>query len=191
MTITNEEKKILEQRFGVYENENNYELESWTDRGVNMFINIDKNSNENLLEQLETFVDNFNLDEEIDYHRENVDYKLNFTIKESIEDFESWLDCLLTLIEELKELESKKDIKVLKGVGVTESSNGLAIVLIDIYDNVMAQYDIKVNIMNYSRNELFQISYEISKEINELYYTLNEVPTEEQVKDIVRKIIIK
>lgn len=191
MIITNEEKKILEQRFGVYENENNYELESWTDRGVNMFINIDKNSNENLLEQLETFVDNFNLDEEIDYHRENVDYKLNFTIKESIEDFESWLDCLLALIEELKELESKKDIKVLKGVGVTESSNGLAIVLIDIHDNVMAQYDIKVNIMNYSRNELFQISYEISKEINELYCTLNEILTEEQVKDIVRKIIIK
>lgn len=191
MIITNEEKKILEQRFGVYENENNYELENWTDRGVNMFINIDKNSNENLLEQLETFVDNFNLDEEIDYHRENVDYKLNFTIKESIEDFESWLDCLLALIEELKELESKKDIKVLKGVGVTESSNGLAIVLIDIHDNVMAQYDIKVNIMNYSRNELFQISYEISKEINELYCTLNEILTEEQVKDIVRKIIIK
>ena len=191
MTITNEEKKILEQRFGVYENENNYELESWTDRGVNMFINIDKNSNENLLEQLETFVDNFNLDEEIDYHRENVDYKLNFTIKESIEDFESWLDCLLSLIEELKELENKKDIKILKGVGVTESSNRLAIVLIDIHDNIMAQYDIQVNIMNYSRNELFQISYEISKEINELYYTLNEIPTEEQVKDIVRKVIIK
>ena len=191
MTITNEEKKILEQRFGVYENENNYELESWTDRGVNMFINIDKNSNENLLEQLETFVDNFNLDEEIDYHREDVDYKLNFTIKESIEDFESWLNYLLYLIEELKKLESKKDIKVLKGVGVTESSNGLAIVLIDIHDNIMAQYDIQVNIMSYSRNELFQISYEISKEINELYYTLNEVPTEEQVKDIVRKIIIK
>lgn len=102
MKITNKERKILEKYFGFSELNENYELEQWTNGGVDMIIYIDKNSNETLIEQLEEYIDNFDIDEEIDLYRENEDYKSNFTIRASLEDFENWVEYINDIIKELK-----------------------------------------------------------------------------------------
>lgn len=102
MEITNKERKILEKYFGFSELNDSYDIEQWTNGGVDMIIYIDKNSNETLIEQLEEYIDNFDIDEEIDLYRENEDYKNNFTIRASLEDFESWVKYINDIIKELK-----------------------------------------------------------------------------------------
>ena len=103
MKITSKERELLLELFNINESAYELELESWTNGGVNMFISIDKNSDNNLLEQLERFVENFDIDEEIDIHREDENYKRNFTIKESINDFENWVDYIEECISKLEE----------------------------------------------------------------------------------------
>ena len=90
MKITSKEREILEELFNISEGTNEIELESWTNGGVDMFITINKNSYNTLLGQLKEFVENFDIDKEIDIHREDENYKRNFTIRESITDFENW-----------------------------------------------------------------------------------------------------
>ena len=80
-------KRILNKYFIIYENNYSnglfYELESWTDKGVNMFITLD--SNKNIIEEFKDYIDFFDIDEEIEIHRQNRDYKFNFTIKKQDE----------------------------------------------------------------------------------------------------------
>src|SRR5574344_202516 len=102
MEITNKERKILEKYFGFSELNDSYDIEQWTNGGVDMIIYIDKNSNETLIEQLEEYINNFDIDEEIDLYRENEDYKNNFTIRASLEDFENWVEYINDIIKELK-----------------------------------------------------------------------------------------
>lgn len=59
------------------------EVEMWTDGGVDMIINLQPFTKEEFIE----YVDNFDIDEEIDLHREGKDYKKAFTITESVKDF--------------------------------------------------------------------------------------------------------
>ena len=96
-------REILEKHFNIYESNTEYELENWTDGGVDMFINIDKDKN--IIEELEKFIENFDIDEEIELHRQGDDYKSNFTIKESLNDFENWLENIKDIIKELRENE--------------------------------------------------------------------------------------
>lgn len=98
-------REILEKHFNIYENSTAYELENWTDGGVDMFINIDKDKN--IIEELEKFIENFDIDEEIEILRQNDDYKMNFTIKESLNDFENWLENIKDIIKELRENEEE------------------------------------------------------------------------------------
>ena len=102
MKITSKEREILEELFNISEETNEIELESWTNGGVDMFITIDKNSYNTLLRQLEEFVENFDIEEEIDIHREDENYKRNFTIRESINDFEKWVGYIRYCISKLK-----------------------------------------------------------------------------------------
>ena len=103
MKITSKERELLEELFNISEGTNEIELESWTDGGVDMFITIDKNSYNTLLRQLEEFVKNFDIDKEIDIHREDENYKRNFTIRESINDFENWVDYIEECSSKLEE----------------------------------------------------------------------------------------
>lgn len=96
-------EKILEKYFNIYEYDNYCDLENWTDGSVNMLIPIDKSKN--IIEELENFIENFNIDEEIEIHRENEYYKKDFTIRESLEDFENWVEYIKNIIEELKKIE--------------------------------------------------------------------------------------
>ena len=51
MRIIKNEREILEHYFNIFENESGYELETWTNGGVDMIITIKKNG-DTLLEQL-------------------------------------------------------------------------------------------------------------------------------------------
>ena len=203
MEITSKERELLLKLFNINESAYELELESWTNGGVNMFISIDKNSDNNLLEQLERFVENFDIDEEIDIHREDENYKRNFTIKESINDFENWVDYIEECISKLEEYNNKLEednddneeeyepLATLVGVGVKDTENGLKIMLVGTDDNVLGEYELVVNISGYKEIQLFNICYEISKNIKDLYYNVGRIPTQEEVLNVVREVMVK
>ena len=198
MKITSKEREMLEELFNVSESADDLELESYTDGGVDMFITIEKNNSNNLLEQLRLFVKNFDIDEEIDIHRQDTDYRRNFTIRESINDFENWVDYIRDCISKL-ELYNNEDeeemnyepLETLKGVGVKDTENGIEIMLMGMTSGLLQKYEIIMNIKNYNETDLFNICYEISNEVKNLYYNNNGVPSETQVKEVVRNIIVK
>ena len=205
MEITSKERELLLELFNINESAYELELESWTNGGVNMFISIDKNSDNNLLEQLERFVENFDIDEEIDIHREDENYKRNFTIKESINDFENWVDYIEECISKLEEYNNEleeynnedeeeveyKPLETLVGVGVKDTENGIEIMLMGMTSGLLQKYEVIMNIKNYDETDLFNICYEISNEVKNLYYNNNGVPSETQVKEVVRNIMVK
>lgn len=197
MKITSKERELLVELFNISESANDLELESWTDGGVNMFIGIDKNSDNNLLEQLERFVENFDIDEEIDIHRQDTDYRRRFTIRESIRDFENWVDYIEECISKLEEYNNEEEemnyepLETLKGVGVKDIDNGLEIMLMGETSGLLQKYEVVMNIKNYNETDLFNICYEISNDIKNLYYNNNGIPSETQVKEVIRNIIAK
>ena len=200
MKITSKERELLVELFNINESAYELELESWTDGGVDMFISIDKNSDNNLLEQLERFVENFDIDEEIEIHRKDENYKRNFTIRESITDFENWVDYIVkNCISQLEEEYNNEDeeeveyepLETLKGVGVKDTENGIEIMLMGMTSGLLQKYEIIMNIKNYNETDLFNICYEISNEVKNLYYNNNSIPSETQVKEVVRNIMVK
>lgn len=102
MKLTKKERKILEQNFDLSEDEKDISLEAWTVGGVNMFVYISKDSNKTVQEQLENYVENFNVDEEIELYRKNKEYREAFSIRESLHDFDDWLKFVEGVIKELK-----------------------------------------------------------------------------------------
>lgn len=209
MRIIKNEREILENYFTILENESGYELETWTNEGVDMIITIEKNG-DTLLEQLKEYIDNFDIDSEIDMYRENEEYRNNFTIKESLEDFESYISYVKDLIEELEtnkeneeflenllddeDMEDDEDyepLETLIGVGVNDTEKGLKIILVGYNNNVLAEYEIEMNIKGYKEIELFNVCYEISKDIKDLYYSVGRIPTQEEVLNVVREVMVK
>ena len=198
MKITSKEREMLEELFNVSESADDLELESYTDGGVDMFITIEKDNSNNLLEQLERFVENFDIDEEIDIHREDENYKRNFTIRESINDFENWVDYIEECISKLEEYNNEDEeeinyepLETLKGVGVKDTENGIEIMLMGMTSGLLQKYEVVMNIKNYDETDLFNICYEISNDIKNLYYNNNGVPSETQVKEVIRNIMVK
>ena len=198
MKITSKERELLLELFNINESAYELELESWTDGGVDMCISIDKTSDNNLLEQLERFVENFDIDEEIDIHREDENYKRHFTIRESINDFENWVDYIEECISKLEEYNNEDEeemdyepLETLKGVGVKDTENGIEIMLVGMASGLLQKYEVVMNIKNYDETDLFNICYEISNEVKNLYYNNNGVPSETQVKEVVRNIMVK
>lgn len=209
MRIIKNEREILENYFTILENESGYELETWTNEGVDMIITIEKNG-DTLLEQLKEYIDNFDIDSEIDMYRENEEYRNNFTIKESLEDFESYISYVKNLIEELEtnkeneeflekllddeDMEDDEDyepLETLIGVGVNDTEKGLKIILVGHNNNVLGEYEIEMNIKGYKEIELFNVCYEISKDIKDLYYSVGRIPTQEEVLNVVREVMVK
>ena len=198
MKITSKERELLVELFNINESAYGLELESCTDGGVNMLIGIDKDSDYDLLAQLEQFVENFDIDEEIDIQRQDAYYRRKFTIKESIRDFENWVDYIEECISKLKEYNNEDEeeveyepLETLKGVGVKDTENGIEIMLMGATSGLLQKYEIIMNIKNYDETDLFNICYEISNEVKNLYYNNNGVPSETQVKEVVRNIMVK
>lgn len=74
------------------------EVETWTNGGVNMIIWL----NPFTVEEFEKRVNDFDVDEEIELHRQGQDYRNAFSIKESLKDFEDFhsrLKNILSLLE--------------------------------------------------------------------------------------------
>ena len=198
MKITSKERELLLELFNINESAYGLELESCTDGGVNMLIGIDKDSDYDLLAQLEQFVENFDIDEEIDIQRQDAYYRRKFTIKESIRDFENWVDYIEECISKLKEYNNEDEeeveyepLETLKGVGVKDTENGIEIMLMGATSGLLQKYEIIMNIKNYDETDLFNICYEISNEVKNLYYNNNGIPSETQVKEVVRNIMVK
>lgn len=198
MKITSKERGLLVELFNINESAYGLELESCTDGGVNMLIGIDKDSDYDLLAQLEQFVENFDIDEEIDIQRQDAYYRRKFTIKESIRDFENWVDYIKKCISKLEEYNNEDEeeveyepLETLKGVGVKDTENGIEIMLMGMISGLLQKYEIIMNIKNYDETDLFNICYEISNEVKNLYYNNNGVPSETQVKEVVRNIMAK
>ena len=198
MKITSKERELLLELFNINESAYELELESRTDGGVDMSISIDKNSDNNLLEQLERFVENFDIDEEIDIHRKDENYKRKFTIRESINDFENWVDYIEECISKLEEYNNEDEeeinyepLETLKGVGVKDTENGIEIMLMGTTSGLLQKYEIIMNIKNYNETDLFNICYEISNEVKNLYYSIGRVPTKEEVLNAIRGVMVK
>ena len=113
MEISKKQMDILNRYFKVTENIRSYELESWTNCGVDMFIYIDKLSNDSLEDQLDQFVDSFDIDEVIDIHREDSNYRETFKIETSLEDFKYWINNVEEIIKELRQ-ENEKYIYIIR-----------------------------------------------------------------------------
>ena len=198
MKITSKERDLLLELFNINESAYGLELESCTDGGVNMLIGIDKDSDYDLLAQLEQFVENFDIDEEIDIQRQDAYYRRKFTIKESIRDFENWLDYIEECISKLEEYNNEDEeeveyepLETLKGVGVKDTENGLEIMLMGVTSGLLQKYEIVMNIKNYDETDLFNICYEISNDIKNLYYNVSRIPTQEEVLNVVREVMVK
>ena len=97
--------RILKDNFNIYKDNNNWDLETWTDGGVNMFINIDINND--LIEEIEKYLNNFDIDEEIELYRQDKEYKEAFTIRQSVEDFEDWVEFIKNIIKQLYEVKNE------------------------------------------------------------------------------------
>ena len=86
-----------------------YELNTYTSCGVNQIIFLDFRDEEkdaenvnDLIKQLNYYVNNIDIDEEIELNRQNQNYRENFTFRQSLDDFENWKMELEEIVEELK-----------------------------------------------------------------------------------------
>ena len=127
------------------------------------------------------------------------------TIRESINDFENWVDYIEECISKLEEYNNKLEeynnedeeeveyepLETLKGVGVKDTENGIEIMLMGMTSGLLQKYEVIMNIKNYDETDLFNICYEISNEVKNLYYNNNGIPSETQVKEVVRNIMVK
>lgn len=85
-----------------------YELNTYTDKGLNQILFIDfRDTNKNpkskkdFLELFKDRVNSIDIDEEIEINRQNIDYKNTFTIRESLLDLEEWYNDLVSLVDSL------------------------------------------------------------------------------------------
>ena len=96
------EKFFKEEGFNVYlfegDKEQCAEIEKWTDGGVDMIIWL----NPFTADEFKNYVNNFDIDEEIDFHRQDQRYKNDFTITESLEDFTNFHKGLEEVAEKLQ-----------------------------------------------------------------------------------------
>lgn len=82
------------------------EIEDWTAGGVDMihFIDLrgkDINNPDDWRDEISAIAANFDVDEEIDLHRESERYRKAFTISASVHDFEAWEERLRELTNDV------------------------------------------------------------------------------------------
>lgn len=83
-----------------FSNGGGLEMETWTDGGVNMIVCLE--NEKGLIESFKDYVEYFDVEEEIDLHRQGESYKKAFTLRQSLDDFEDylkWLNKIVGIIE--------------------------------------------------------------------------------------------
>jgi len=73
------------------------ELEKWTNGGVDMIIWL----NPFTAEEFKSYVNDFDIDEIIDLHRQDIRYKKDFTISQSLEDFTNFYNDITEIASKL------------------------------------------------------------------------------------------
>jgi hypothetical protein len=73
-----------------------YELNTYTNGGVNQIIFLDfrdkgnpKNADD-FIKSFSDYIDSIDIDDEIELNRQDKSYKANFTLRQSLKDFEGW-----------------------------------------------------------------------------------------------------
>lgn len=94
--------------FNVNDNDTDYELETWTEGGVNMFVRINK---KNWKEDFQTYVNGFDVDEEIHIMQSDRSYQNAFTYHQSVEDFEDYHKWLIGISKLLDGEIIEKDVE--------------------------------------------------------------------------------
>jgi len=101
LTVTELKNFLESENFSVSELEPDgytyLECETWTNRGVNMLIYLEPPT----VEELVRYVNDFDIDEQIDLHREGERYRQDFTIAQSLKDFTNYKTRLKNLIKKL------------------------------------------------------------------------------------------
>lgn len=113
--------KTLEQIFDIIESKDisidkyeeddklcGYELNTYTDGGVNQIIFVDFRNEpkdptnaEDFVELFSERIDSFDIDEEIELNRQDPSYRSAFTLTEAVKDFQEWKDALDNLVVEI------------------------------------------------------------------------------------------
>jgi hypothetical protein len=121
LPVTNEKPKTLEEAIGIIEKswqideyeENDrlcgYELNTYTERGVNEIVfldfrnkNLDPKNLEDFLTEFESFVDDLDIDERINNNMQDAGYRNDFTLSEALEDFTQWKEAMIGLLNKLR-----------------------------------------------------------------------------------------
>ncbi len=93
-----------EEGFNVYlfeeEGKTCAEIEKWTNGGVDMIIQLIPFTVAEFIE----YINDFDVDKEIDLHRQGVGYKEQFTIRESLKDFTNFHKSLKKTAAKLKKI---------------------------------------------------------------------------------------
>lgn len=102
-----EVRDALEEIFNLYEDDktNELELEAWTTGGVDMFITVNPAADKPISSQLRDYASGFDIWEEIELYINDRDYRSNFTLKESYEDFDDWVKWVLRIADEIEGVE--------------------------------------------------------------------------------------
>jgi hypothetical protein len=86
------------------------EIEDWTSGGVDMVEMLDFRWDKNIfsifdiLDEVQDIVNCFDVDEEIDVHREDKKYRENFTHSDSVKDFTEWKEHLQELAQSVEQV---------------------------------------------------------------------------------------
>ena len=85
-----------------------YELNTYTDGGLNQIVFIDFRQTDKDPKKAKDFKELFvqrmkdtDVDEEVELNRQNKQYRNDFTLRESLDDIQAWKDELLKLAESL------------------------------------------------------------------------------------------
>lgn len=105
MKINKKQLSILSSKFSIYEDNQYLTLETWTNGGVNMIIYISKTMSDSLVKQFDSYINSFDIDEEIDLHRQDSRYRNAFRIVESVNDFSSFIKDMKSILKQLKSAE--------------------------------------------------------------------------------------
>jgi len=108
----------LKENFGVSvytegNEECGLELETWTSGGVDMIPFLDFRGGNNIYsiidiyEEFKDYIDNFDIDYEIDLNREDSAFRFAFTIRESLEDLEDYVEIIKGHLSEIENICNK------------------------------------------------------------------------------------
>lgn len=82
------------------------EIEKWTEGGVDMIITLMPFT----IEEFIDYVNDFDVDDEIDTHRQDERYKKDFTISQSLKDFKKFQNDLKKVVKKMQ----SKDFKIIQ-----------------------------------------------------------------------------